>query len=150
MLLKLVRQILQGVVVADGSTEQIELLLSGLVIELDGQLQIKNRIYAEVSLAWVEKQLIKLRPYSQALQESVLTRNPAHLLRQSALNEAQTWAQERSLSDLDYQFLLQSQQCDRTEVEIKLKTLIRQQKLLLIAVSLGLLVLIVCLKPLSF
>ncbi len=108
MLLKLVRQILQGVVVADGSTEQIELLLSGLVIELDGQLQIKNRIYAEVSLAWVEKQLIKLRPYSQALQEWVLTRNPAHLLRQSALNFAQTWAQERSLSDLDYQFLLQS------------------------------------------
>jgi len=71
-------------------------------------------------------------------------------LRQSALNEAQTWAQEQSLSDLDYQFLLQSQQCDRTEVEIKLKTLIRQQKLLLIAISLGLLVLIVCLKPLSF
>ncbi len=66
-------------------------------------------------------------------------------------DEAQTWAQERSLSDLDYQFLLQSQQCDRTDVETKLKTLIRRQKLLLIAVSLELLVLgvIVCLKPLS-
>lgn len=76
MLLKLVRQILQGVVVADGSTEQIELLLSGLVIELDGQLQIKNRIYAEVSLAWVEKQLIKLHPYSQALQEWVTNTQP--------------------------------------------------------------------------
>lgn len=154
VLLKLVWQILQGVeVVADGSTEHIELLLSGLVIELDGQLQIKNRIYAEVfSLTWVEKQLTTLRPYSQALQAWVLTRDPAHLLRQSALNEAQNWAQGRSLSDLDYQFLLQSQQCDRLDVETKLKTLIRQQKLLLIAVSLGLLVLglIVCSKPISF
>lgn len=115
-------------------------------------MQIKNRIYAEVfSLTWVEKQLTTLRPYSQALQKWVLTRDPAHLLRQSALNEAQNWAQGRSLSDLDYQFLLQSQQCDRIDVETKLKALIWQQKLLLIAVSLGLLVLgvAVCLKSLS-
>ena len=143
MLLKLLQQILQGVeVFADGSTEQIELLLSGLVIELDGRLQVKNRIYAEVfSLAWIEKQLTKLRPYSQLLQNWVLTSDSAHLLRGEELNQAQTWAQDKSLSDLDYQFLLKSQQCDRTGVETKLKKIVKLQKLLLVAVNLILLVL---------
>ncbi len=142
-LLKLVQQILQGVeVVADSSTEQIELLLSGLVIEQNGRLQIKNRIYAEVfSLAWVEKQLTKLRPYSQALQQWLRTRDPAFLLRGQALQVAQAWAEDKSLGDLDYQFLLQSQQCDRAEVETKLKATIWQQKLVMGAISLILLIL---------
>ncbi len=142
-LLKLALQILQGSqVVADGSREQIELLLSGLVIELNGRLQIKNRIYQEIfSLAWVEQQLTKLRPYSQALQKWLLSsRDPAELLRGQALIQAQTWAEDKSLSDLDYQFLLKSQQCDRAEVETKLKAFIRRQNLLLIALSLILLV----------
>lgn len=143
-LLKLVQQILQGSqVVADGSREQIELLLSGIAIEQSGRLQIKNRIYQEVfSLAWVEQQLTKLRPYSQALQKWVLTsRDSAELLRGQALTQAQTWAEDKSLSDLDYQFLLKSYQCDRSEVETKLKNVVRRQKLLLLAVSLILLVL---------
>jgi len=106
-------------------------------------LQIKNRIYQEVfSLAWVEQQLAKLRPYSQALQKWVLaSRDPAELLRGQALNQAQAWAKDKSLSDLDYQFLLKSQQCDRSEVETKLKSVVRRQNLLLVAVSLILLVL---------
>lgn len=65
--------------------------MSGLVIEQSGRLQIKNRIYQEIfSLAWVEQQLTKLRPYSQALQKWVLTsRDPAELLRGQALIQAQ-------------------------------------------------------------
>ncbi len=142
-LLKLVQQILRGVeVVADNSTEQIELLLSGLVIEQNGRLQIKNRIYQEVfSLAWVEKQLTKLRPYAQALKEWVRIRDPALLLRGQALKEAQEWVGDKNLSDLDYQFLLKSQQCDRAQVETQLIKVARMQKLLLIALSLILLVL---------
>lgn len=144
-LLKLVSQILQGSeVTADGSREQIELLLSGLAIKQSGRLQIKNRIYQEVfSLTWVEQQLTKLRPYSQALQKWVLaSRDPAELLRGQALTQAQTWAEDKSLSNVDYQFLLKSQSCDRSEVETKLKTVIRRQKLLLLALSLILLVLV--------
>lgn len=137
------QQILQGVeVAADGSREQIELLLSGLAIEQSGQLQVKNRIYAEVfSLAWVEKQLTALRPYCQALQEWVVNREEAKLLRGEALNQAQKWAEGKSLSEDDYQFLLKSQQCDRAEVEKKLKAVIRRQNLLMGAISLMLLVL---------
>jgi len=138
-------QILQGFeVVADGSREQIELLLSGLVIEQSGRLQIKNRIYQEVfSLAWIEQQLTKLRPYSQALQKWVLSsRDQSELLRGQALTQAQAWAEDKSLSDLDYQFLLKSQQCDRAEVETKLKNFIRRQNLLLVAISLIFVVLV--------
>ncbi|MBD2777862.1 AAA-like domain-containing protein [Iningainema tapete] len=68
-LLGLYQQILQGVdVYTDDSREQIELLLSGLVVKHQGKLEVKNRIYQEVfNLAWVEKQLTQLRPSSQAL-----------------------------------------------------------------------------------
>ncbi|WP_009633846.1 AAA-like domain-containing protein [Synechocystis sp. PCC 7509] len=141
-LLKLYQQILVGEVASDGSREQIELLLSGLAIEQNGQLQVKNRIYQEVfSLAWVEKQLTALRPYSQALQAWLANHDSAKLLRGEALNQAQKWAEDKSLSDYDYQFLLKSQQCDRAAVEIKLKAVIWRQKLLIGAISLILLVL---------
>lgn len=153
------QQILQGVEVAeDDSREQIELLLSGLVIEQRGQLQVKNRIYQEVfNSAWVEKQLAKLRPYSQSLQAWVATdrRDTSRLLRGQALLEAQAWSQGKSLSDLDYQFLAKSQECDRLEVETRLEAertkevaarLLQEQKatklqrLFLTAVSLALIV----------
>jgi hypothetical protein len=62
-------------VAADDSPEQIELILSGLVIKRDGYLSVKNRIYAEVfNLQWVEQQLRALRPYSQALEVWVATK----------------------------------------------------------------------------
>lgn len=124
-LLGLYQQILHGVeVVVDDSREQIELLLSGLVVKQHGQLKVKNRIYQEVfNSSWVEKQLAGLRPYSQALQAWVASerRDYSRLLRGQALLEAQTWSQHKSLSELDYQFLAKSQEYDRREVETKLE-----------------------------
>lgn len=141
-LLKLHQQILLGEVASNGSREQIELLLSGLAIEQNGQLQVKNRIYQEVfSLNWVEKQLTALRPYSQALQAWIANRDSAKLLRGGALNQAQKWAEDKSLSDYDYQFLLKSQESDRAEVETKLKAVIWRQKLLIGAIGSILLIL---------
>ena len=62
-LLGIYQQLLQGVETpTDDSREQIELLLSGLVVK-QGYLQIKNRIYQEVfHREWVERQLQNLRP----------------------------------------------------------------------------------------
>ncbi|WP_267894950.1 AAA-like domain-containing protein [Nostoc sp. 'Lobaria pulmonaria (5183) cyanobiont'] len=100
--------------------DEIELLLSGLVTKQQGQLIVKNRIYEEVfNQTWVEKQLAKLRPYSQALNAWVASehRDNSRLLRGTALLEALAWSQGKSLSDLDYQFLAASQECDRREVE---------------------------------
>ncbi|WP_082209742.1 AAA-like domain-containing protein [Fischerella sp. PCC 9605] len=62
-MLSIYQQILQNVEVpVDDSREQIELLLSGLVVKQQGYLQIKNRIYQEVfNLQWLEKQLAFFR-----------------------------------------------------------------------------------------
>jgi WD40 repeat protein len=124
-LLGLYQHILEGVEVAtDDSQEQIELLLSGLMVKQQGQLRVKNRIYQEVfNSAWVEKQLARLRPYYQALIPWVASerRDSSRLLRGQALLEAQAWSEGKSLSDLDYQFLAASQEFDRREVETSLE-----------------------------
>ncbi|MEG5175240.1 AAA-like domain-containing protein [Microcoleus sp. B3-D7] len=120
-LLGIYQQILQNVKVAtNDSREQIELLLSGLIIKQEGYLQVKNRIYAEVfNLEWVEKQLGQLRPYSQAFDAWITSKqqDESRLLRGQALKDASYWAQGKSLSDLDYQFLAVSVECDRKEVQ---------------------------------
>ncbi len=108
----------------DDSLEQIELILSGLVVKKQGYLQIKNRIYGEVfNLEWVEKQLSDLRPYSQTFDAWVASgqTDRSRLLRGQALKDAQLWAQGKSLSDLDYQFLAKSEELDRQEVQIALE-----------------------------
>lgn len=94
--------------------------MSGLVTKQQGQLIVKNRIYEEVfNQTWVEKQLAKLRPYSQAFNAWVASKHNdnSRLLRGTALLEALAWSQDKSLSDLDYQFLAASQEFDRREVE---------------------------------
>lgn len=92
----------------DDSRDQIELLLSGLMVQQAGQLHSKNRIYESVfDLAWVQKQLNALRPYSEAFEAWVTSQqmDESRLLRGQALQDAQAWARGKSLSDLDYRFL---------------------------------------------
>lgn len=66
-LLGLYQQILQQEgVAADGTPQQMELRLSGLVVRHQGQLRAANRIYQSVfNRNWVEQELGKLRPYSE-------------------------------------------------------------------------------------
>ncbi|MBE9123372.1 AAA-like domain-containing protein [Tychonema sp. LEGE 07199] len=120
-LLGIYQQILQGVEVpTDDSREQIELLLSGLVEKKAGLLIVKNRIYQEVfNFYWLEKKLISLRPYSQAFDAWIAAKQTdySRLLRGQALKDAQSWAQGKSLSDLDYHFLAASEEIDRREVQ---------------------------------
>ncbi len=124
-LLSIYQKILQGVeVCADDSREQVELLLSGLVVKQQGCLKVRNPIYQEVfNLEWVKKQLVSLRPYSQAFDAWITSNqtDESRLLRGQALRDAQTWSQGKSLSDLDYQFLAKSQEFDRQEVELRLE-----------------------------
>ncbi len=119
-LLGLYQDILQGTVVTNESSEQMELLLSGLVVQQEGTLVVLNRIYTEVfNSAWVEKQLARLRPYSESLKGWVNSgcHDESRLLRGQALREAQDWAESHSLSEVDYQFLASSQTVDRREVQ---------------------------------
>ncbi|QQE64244.1 hypothetical protein GFS31_09240 [Leptolyngbya sp. BL0902] len=108
----------------DGSPEQTELLLSGLVTKRQGQLVAKNRIYQAVfSLDWIQTQLDHLRPYSQALNAWAASGgDSAWLLRGQALQEMLRWSQSQSLSDLDYRFLAASQDLDRQETISAMET----------------------------
>ena len=124
-ILGIYQKVLQAIEIkSDDSREQIELLLSGLVVRHEGILKVKNRIYQQVfNLQWVEKKLADLRPYSQVFDAWVASQqqDESRLLRGQALKDAQFWAQGKSLSDLDYLFFTASQEVDRKEVELRLE-----------------------------
>ena len=121
MLLGLYQQVLDhGSLVADGSEEQTELRLSGLVVERHGCLEVNNRIYGEVfNCDWVKTELARLRPYSEAFTAWVDSgcNDESFLLRGKALEQAEQWSKGKALSDLDSQFLRASQVLDKGEVQ---------------------------------
>ncbi|BAT55428.1 WD-40 repeat protein [Nostoc sp. NIES-3756] len=131
-LLGLCQQILQqGEVAADNSAEQEELRLTGLVVRRDGNLQVYNRLYTEVfNLQWCEAELAKLRPYAALLNDWVASQrlDESRLLRGKALEDAQAWAADKSLADLDYQFLDASQKLKTRELERQFELEIAKQK----------------------
>ncbi|HEY9600828.1 MAG TPA: AAA-like domain-containing protein [Allocoleopsis sp.] len=112
-LLGLYQQILQQQdVMDDDSPEHRTLKLTGLVVKQQGFLRVSNRIYQEVfNLAWVEQQLDNLRPYREAFRIWVDSgrQDTSILLQGQALQDALAWAEGRSLSNLDHQFLAASQ-----------------------------------------
>jgi WD40 repeat protein len=103
----------QGEIPADDSSEQMELRLSGLVVKQNGKLRVYNRIYEAVfNQSWVNQQLAKLRPYSEAITAWLESnrQDESRLLRGQALQDALAWAEDKSLSAEDYAFLTASQQ----------------------------------------
>ena len=119
--LGLYQQILQqGEITADDSYEQMELRLSGLVVEHQGKLRVYNRIYEKVfNQAWVEQALAKLRPYAELITAWLASKceDESRLLRGQALRDGQAWTVGKSLSDRDYQFLAASQELDKRNVQ---------------------------------
>ena len=124
-LLGLCQQVVQqGEMAADESPEQTALRLTGLVVKREGKLRIYNRIYASVfNLAWFEKALTNLRPYAEMLKAWVASnrQDESPLLWGQALQNAQDWARDKSLSDLDYQFLAASQEAEKRKIELALE-----------------------------
>lgn len=120
-LLGLYQQILQTKkVTADDSQEQIELLLSGLIIKEQGYLHCYNPIYQQIfDLNWIEKQFKKLRPYAESFNAWVSSnyQNDNHLLSGKTLLDAQIWAEGKNLSNLDYRFLAASQEQEKKQVQ---------------------------------
>ncbi len=96
----------------DDSPEEMELRLSGLVVEQQNKLKVYNRIYQVVfDQNWVDKKLTNLRPYAEAINAWLASnhRDVSRLLRGKALEDAQNWATGKNLSNDDYQFLQASQ-----------------------------------------
>lgn len=124
-LLSLYQQVLRGMIVeADGSSEQTELIMSGLVIKYHNYLRIKNKIYQSIfNQEWVDKKLSHLRPYSQTLEAWVLSgkTDESRLLRGQALKDAHQWMVGKVLSPVDYQFLNASAELEQLQVRQKLE-----------------------------
>ncbi len=124
-LLGLYQRILQdGEVTADGSEEQIELRLSGLIREEQNCLRVANPIYAAVfDRDWVERGLLKLRPYGAAIAAWLASgqQDQSRLLQGQALQDALLWANEsRSLDDEDRLFLSASQAIEQADTQTRL------------------------------
>lgn len=129
-----------GGICADDTPEQTELRLSGLVVKRAGKLTVSNRIYAAIfSHNWVEKALGDLRPYAESLTAWIATncQDESRLLRGQALEDAQQWAANKSLSTQDYQFLNASQEaefakfrCQEKQHQAEIEQLRREKKLL--------------------
>ncbi|RCJ28906.1 molecular chaperone TorD [Nostoc minutum NIES-26] len=104
----------------DDSQEQMELLLSGLVIKQQGYLKVKNRIYQAVfNLEWVVRQMEKLRPYAQHFSAWIISQeqDESQLLTGTALQTALAWSKNQRLSDSDYRFLAASQELAKRKIE---------------------------------
>jgi adenylate cyclase len=119
-ILGICQQILVEEVPTDDSREQIELLLSGLVVNQQGYLKIKNPIYQAVfNSEWVAKQMDNLRPYVQNFKAWIASKqkDESQLLVDTTLHQALIWAKDKKLSDLDYRFLAASQELAKRGVE---------------------------------
>lgn len=121
-LLGIYQQVLQNQeICSDSSPEQMELCLAGLFCENQGKLSLCNPIYRAVfDDRWVAQALADLRPYSEAIGLWLGSdrQDESALLRGKVLEDAQTWARDKSLGDVDYQFLSASQEQESRDMQL--------------------------------
>ncbi|BAY87946.1 WD-40 repeat-containing protein (plasmid) [Calothrix parasitica NIES-267] len=113
----------RSVVDEEQSITKSHLKLSGVVRRSDDTLVVRNRIYQEIFDAdWVENELAQQRPYSQALMAWLAAdgKDESRLLRGKALQDALAWSKDKSLGNVDYQFLAASQELDKREIQFAL------------------------------
>ncbi|MGF1457414.1 MAG: AAA-like domain-containing protein [Leptolyngbyaceae cyanobacterium] len=118
---------------ADGSQDQAELKLSGIVVEQAGQLQVTNPVYAAVfNPEWIDDHLSQQRPYAAALNAWIASsyQDESRLLMGQALAEAVHWSTDKSLSDLDYRFLSASQEWDAKMIRLELEAQAKANQML--------------------
>lgn len=126
-LLSLTEEILQfGSIEVDDTLEQRQLLLTNLVVKDGDRLLIRNPIYQQIfNLDWIYQQSDKLCPYSREVKFWLASQGEdnSRLLRGQALQEAQTWANNHSISQQEYQFISacqkQEQSAIRQSLELK-------------------------------
>ncbi len=95
-LLEMYKKIIKGGIRADNrNSEQIELILSGLVLCEDQHLKPFNKIYETIfDLKWVEEELAKITPYEEQLNkwsEAKEDQKPCFLLYGKKLKIAREW-----------------------------------------------------------
>jgi Tfp pilus assembly major pilin PilA len=119
------QQILQGeTIYFRDRPEHIELILSGLLVNQNGILTIKNPIYQSVFDGnWIRQKLADRCPYREALHKWLAShkQDASRLLRGQALQEAKNWALGKELSSNDYQFIAASEQQEKQEIQTNIE-----------------------------
>jgi WD40 repeat protein len=136
-LLGLYQQILQqGEAIFNDSSEQTELLLSGLAIKQQEKLTVYNRIYAAIfNQDWVKNILTSLRPYDRSMNAWIASncQDNSQLLQGRNLQEALNWAANKNLSHEDYKFIDASRELEKQQFEKALAVETQAKQILLAA-----------------
>ncbi|MBW4623068.1 MAG: AAA-like domain-containing protein [Cyanosarcina radialis HA8281-LM2] len=134
-LLGLYQQILHAEEVAfSDSSEEKELLLTGLAIKNRGKFRVYNRIYASIFHSnWVENTLSSLRPYARSLAAWMDSnyQDNSQLLQGRDLQEALSWAANKNLSYQDYKFIDASRELEKRQFQKALAIETQAKKILL-------------------
>jgi hypothetical protein len=123
-MLKLYLEILRnGEITDDGSLDQIELRLTGLVVEDRQKLKVYNKIYRNVfNETWVTTELNKIPPYIEKYEVWLNSgEDDTKLLYDQDLAEALTWSKNQDLNESEKRFL------ELSEIAAKRKAQIARQ-----------------------
>lgn len=99
----------------NGSSEQSELVLSGLLEEKYRKLKVYNLIYESVfDSNWVNEMLADMRPYEEELLGwlSSNRKDKSWLLKGHELQKSIEWCNDKNLTIEDYQFINASQELE--------------------------------------
>jgi hypothetical protein len=124
-MLKLYQEILRnGEIPDDGSPDQIELRLTGLVVQDRQKLKVYNKIYRNVfNETWVTTELNKIPPYIEKYEVWLNSGEDASkLLSDQDLAEALTWSENQDLNESEKRFL------ELSEIAAKRKAQIARQR----------------------
>ena len=124
-LLKLYLNILsQGDIKYNGSLEQIKLRLTGLVVQIEGKLQVYNKIYRNIfDEQWTENELNKIPTYIEEYETWLQSgKQPKNLLFGEKLQEAIEWSKKETLNEQEREFLQLSRFISQFKTEILNRT----------------------------
>ncbi|MDB9421597.1 AAA-like domain-containing protein [Microcystis aeruginosa CS-563/04] len=120
-MLKLYQEILRNSEIPDdGSPDQIELRLTGLVFQDRQKLKVYNKIYRNVfNETWVTTELNKIPPYIEKYEVWLNSGEDAtELLYYQDLAEALKWSENQDLNESEKRFLELSEIADKRKAQI--------------------------------
>ena len=110
----------KGDIIARSSPDQIQLRLTGLVVQENQKLKVYNKIYREIfNETWVERELSKIPPYIEKYEIWFNSgEDSTKLLSGQTLQEALTWSENKPLNDAESRFLKLSQIEEKQKAQI--------------------------------
>ncbi|NCS54481.1 MAG: hypothetical protein GPJ23_20235 [Microcystis aeruginosa G13-05] len=121
-MLKLYQEILRnGEIPDDGSPDQIELRLTGLVVQDRQKLKVYNKIYRNVfNETWVTTELNKIPPYIDKYEVWLNSGEDAtKLLSDQDLEEALKWSENQDINESEKRFLELSEIAAKRKDELR-------------------------------